>query len=574
MKKVLFICTGNVCRSPMAAAMFNAMAEEEGLSVRAESAGVAALEDEAIAPHAATVMQDMGVDTRAHRARQVAEEMIQDADLVLVMSPQHLAALRRTFEGLPGKVYTLIEYATNISSTEGIPDPYGHGISSYRSAARQIFGYLELAMKRLQREMTLVEQSNYKHAVEVKMIHSQIGIDAEVQAALDGELERQRTTIELIASENFASPAVLAAQGSVLTNKYAEGYPGRRYYGGCEWVDKVEQLAIDRARELFGAEHINVQPHSGSQANEAAYAALIDPGDKVLSMDLAHGGHLTHGMKINFSGRTYDFVHYGVGPDGYIDYDQVQEIALRERPRMILAGASAYPRVIHFDRFREIADSVGAYLIVDMAHIAGLVAAGVHPSPIPYCEIVTTTTHKTLRGARGGMILCREEFAKKVNSRVFPGIQGGPLMHAIAGKAVALGEALRPEFKDYALQIVSNAKAMAKGLVGSGFNLVSGGTDNHLMLLDLRGTGITGKELEERLEAVGVTANKNMIPHDPEPPTVTSGVRLGTAAVTTRGMVEKDMREIAGIISRAARGEADGLKDRVAALTEAYPLYA
>ncbi len=405
------------------------------------------------------------------------------------------------------------------------------------------------------------------------MIGPYTEVDSEVQAALDGELERQRATIELIASENFASPAVLAAQGSVLTNKYAEGYPGKRYYGGCEQVDKVETLAIERARELFGADHVNVQPHSGSQANEGAYAALIEPGDKVLSMDLAHGGHLTHGMKINFSGRTYDFVHYGVGEDGHIDYDEVREIARRERPRMIIAGASAYPRILHFDRFREIADEVGAFFLTDMAHIAGLVAADVHPSPVPYCEIVTTTTHKTLRGARGGMILCREEFAKKVNSRVFPGMQGGPLMHAIAGKAVAFGEALQPEFKDYAQRIVDNARAMAEGLMEGGLDLVSGGTDNHLMLVDLRNTGTNGKELEELLDAIGVTCNKNMIPNDPEPPTVTSGVRLGTAAMTTRGMGEEEMREISEIITRAARGETEGLRDRVTALTEAHPLY-
>jgi glycine hydroxymethyltransferase len=398
-------------------------------------------------------------------------------------------------------------------------------------------------------------------------------VDSEVQEALDGELERQRTTIELIASENFTSPAVLAAQGSVLTNKYAEGYPGKRYYGGCEQVDKVENIAIERAKQLFGAEHVNVQPHSGSQANEAAYAALVDPGDKVLSMDLAHGGHLTHGMKLNFSGRTYDFVHYGVGEDGYIDYDQVRDIALRERPKMILAGASAYPRIFDFQRFREISDEVGAFFLTDMAHIAGLVAAGVHPSPIPYSEIVTTTTHKTLRGARGGMILCREEFAKKVNSRVFPGMQGGPLMHAIAGKAVALGEALQPEFEDYARKIVENCKALAEGLVDGGLNLVSGGTDNHLILVDLKDTGVTGKELEDSLEAVGVTCNKNMVPNDPEPPTVTSGIRLGTAAMTTRGMGEDEMHEIAEIILATAHGETSGLRDRVKTLTEAYPLY-
>jgi glycine hydroxymethyltransferase len=398
-------------------------------------------------------------------------------------------------------------------------------------------------------------------------------VDSEVQEALEGELERQRTTIELIASENFTSPAVLAAQGSVLTNKYAEGYPGKRYYGGCEQVDKVENIAIERAKQLFGAEHINVQPHSGSQANEAAYAALVDPGDKILSMDLAHGGHLTHGMKLNFSGRTYDFVHYGVGEDGYIDYDQVRDIALRERPRMILAGASAYPRIFDFERFREISDEVGAFFLTDMAHIAGLVAADVHPSPIPYSEIVTTTTHKTLRGARGGMILCREEFAKKVNSRVFPGMQGGPLMHAIAGKAVALGEALQPEFEEYARKIVENCRVLAEGLLKGGLDLVSGGTDNHLILVDLKNTGVTGKELEDSLEAVGVTCNKNMVPNDPEPPTVTSGIRLGTAAMTTRGMGEDEMQEIADIIVSTTHGETGGLRDRVKTLTEAYPLY-
>lgn len=398
-------------------------------------------------------------------------------------------------------------------------------------------------------------------------------VDSEVQDALDGELERQRTTIELIASENFASPAVLAAQGSVLTNKYAEGYPGKRYYGGCEQVDKVEVLAIQRAKQLFGADHVNVQPHSGSQANEAAYSALLDPGEKVLAMDLAHGGHLTHGAKFNFSGRLYDFAHYGVGTDGYIDYDQVREIALREKPRMILAGASAYPRIIDFERFREIADEVGAFFLTDMAHIAGLVAAGVHPSPVPHCEVVTTTTHKTLRGARGGMILAREEFGKKVNSRVFPGMQGGPLMHAIAGKAVAFGEALQPEFKNYAQQIVDNCQALAEGLMEGGIDLVSGGTDNHLVLVDLRNTDTNGTELEEKLESVGVTCNKNMVPDDPEPPTVTSGVRLGTAAMTTRGMGEAEMREISDIIVQATRGQTDGLRDRVASLTEAFPLY-
>ena len=398
--------------------------------------------------------------------------------------------------------------------------------------------------------------------------------DPEIADVVLGELDRLRGGLQLIASENFTSPAVLAALGSTLSNKYAEGYPGRRYYGGCEQVDVAEEIGIARAKELFGAEHANVQPHSGSQANEAAYAALLEPGDKILSMDLAHGGHLTHGMKLNFSGRTYTIDHYGVGDDGFIDYDRLREIAVREKPKMILAGASAYPRILEFDRFREIADEVEAFLLTDMAHIAGLVAADVHPSPIPYSEIVTTTTHKTLRGARGGMILCREEFAKKVNSRVFPGMQGGPLMHAIAGKAVAFGEALKPEFRDYARWIVENCRALAEGLMEGGLDLVSGGTDNHLILVDLREADTTGKELEETLESVGVTCNKNMVPNDPEKPTVTSGVRLGTAAMTTRGMGPDEMREIAEIITSAARGELDGLRDRVTALTGAYPIYA
>ena len=402
--------------------------------------------------------------------------------------------------------------------------------------------------------------------------------DSEVYSAIMQELQRQRDKIELIASENIVSEAVLEAAGSVLTNKYAEGYPGKRYYGGCEYVDIVEQLAIDRAKELFGAKFANVQPHSGAQANTAVYFAILKPGDKILGMDLSHGGHLTHGMKLNVSGKTYESDFYQVNKEtGKLDYEEVRKKALEFRPNVIVAGASAYPRIIDFKKFREIADEVGAYLFVDMAHIAGLVAAGLHPNPVPYAHIVTTTTHKTLRGPRGGIILTNdEELAKKINSAVFPGQQGGPLMHIIAAKAVAFKEALSPEFREYANQIVKNAKALSEALLARNVNLVSGGTDNHLMLIDLRGTGITGKELQLRLDDCNITANKNTIPFDPEKPFITSGVRIGTPAVTTRGMKEDDMVEIADLISLCIfdyENKKDEVISRVAKLTEKYPLY-
>ena len=402
--------------------------------------------------------------------------------------------------------------------------------------------------------------------------------DSEVYSAIMQELGRQRDKIELIASENIVSEAVLEAAGSVLTNKYAEGYPGKRYYGGCEYVDIVEQLAIDRAKELFGAKFANVQAHSGAQANTAVYFAILQPGDRILGMDLSHGGHLTHGMKLNVSGRTYESDFYQVNKEtGMLDYEEVRQKALEFKPKVIVAGASAYPRIIDFKKFREIADEVGAYLFVDMAHIAGLVAAGLHPNPVPYAHIVTTTTHKTLRGPRGGIILTNdEELAKKINSAIFPGQQGGPLMHIIAAKAVAFKEALSPEFRDYANQVVKNAKAMSEALLARNVNLVSGGTDNHLMLIDLRGTGITGKELQLRLDDCNITANKNTIPFDPEKPFVTSGVRVGTPAVTTRGMKEDDMVEIADLISICIfdyENRKDEVIERVAKLTAKYPLY-
>ncbi len=400
--------------------------------------------------------------------------------------------------------------------------------------------------------------------------------DPEVGAAIQAEYDRQRRNIELIASENFVSPAVLAAAGTVLTNKYAEGYPGKRYYGGCQCVDLVEELARKRACALFGADHANVQPHCGANANYAVYQALCQVGDTVLGMDLANGGHLTHGSPVNFSGKHYNIVSYGVNAQGFIDYDQVRELAKKHRPKMILAGASAYPRVIDFKTFADIAQEVGAYLFVDMAHIAGLVAVGLHPSPVPYADVVTTTTHKTLRGPRGGMILCKEEHAKKIDSAIFPGSQGGPLEHIIAAKAVALGEAMKPEFKTYQEQIVKNAAALAGALVEQGFDLVSGGTDNHLMLVDLRPAGLTGKEMERRLDEVNITVNKNAIPNDPEKPFVTSGIRVGTPAATTRGFVEEDMKVIAHLMWETATDfdhKAGSVREQVAQLTGKYPLY-
>lgn len=400
--------------------------------------------------------------------------------------------------------------------------------------------------------------------------------DPEVGAAMNQELARQRRNLELIASENIVSPAVLAAMGSVLTNKYAEGYPGKRYYGGCEAVDIVENLAIERAKELFGAEFANVQPHSGAQANLAVYAALLKPGDTVMGMSLADGGHLTHGAPVNMSGQLYNFVPYGINEEGLIDYDAFEKKAEEVKPKMIVAGASAYPRVIDFERIGQIAKKVNALFMVDMAHIAGLVAGGAHPSPVPYADVVTTTTHKTLRGPRGGLILAKAEYGPAINKAVFPGMQGGPLEHVIAGKAVCLREALQPEFKEYAAQIVKNAKALAAGLTKRGVDLVSGGTDNHLMLLDLRSLHITGKELSRRLDEVYITANKNAIPNDPEKPFVTSGVRLGTAAVTTRGLKEEDMDVIAECIYLAAtdfEAKADEIRAKVTKICEKYPLY-
>ena len=403
--------------------------------------------------------------------------------------------------------------------------------------------------------------------------------DPAIYAAIQEELGRQRNKIELIASENFVTPAVMEAMGTVLTNKYAEGYPGHRYYGGCEYVDKVETLAIERAKELFGAEHANVQPHSGANANTAVYFAFLKPGDTIMGMNLSHGGHLTHGSPVNISGTYYNIVPYGVNPETEtIDYNELERLAEEHKPKIIVGGASAYPRIIDFARMAEIAHKVGALLMIDMAHVAGLVAAGLHPSPVPYADIVTTTTHKTLRGPRGGLVLCKEKYAKAIDKAIFPGTQGGPLMHVIAAKAVALHEALQPEFKIYQQSILDNCKALAEGLLAEGFRLVSNGTDNHLLLVDVRGQGLTGKEAEHLLDEAGVTCNKNTIPFDPASPFVTSGIRLGTAAVTSRGFKQEDLKEVAAIIGLVLNNPTDSDKqkeavDRVDALCKKYPMY-
>ena len=400
--------------------------------------------------------------------------------------------------------------------------------------------------------------------------------DPEVGATIEKEYHREQRNIELIASENYVSDQVMEAMGSVLTNKYAEGYPGKRYYGGCQYVDVVESIAIERAKKLFGCDYANVQPHSGAQANMAVFIAMLKPGDTVMGMNLDQGGHLTHGSPVNFSGMYFNIVSYGVNSEGFIDYDEVEKLAMESRPKLIIAGASAYGRTIDFKRFREIADKTGAYLMVDMAHIAGLVAAGLHPSPIPYADVVTTTTHKTLRGPRGGLILCKEEYAKPIDKAIFPGTQGGPLEHVIAAKAVCLGEALKPEFKAYQEQVVKNAKALAAALQKQGFQVLTGGTDNHLMLVDLRNMEISGKDLQNRCDEVYITLNKNAVPGDPRSPFVTSGVRIGTPAVTTRGLVESDMEKIAELIWLAAtdfEAKADYIREEVTKICDRYPIY-
>ncbi len=524
------------------------------------------------ASHAAIIaLDEEGIDLRGFRSQPVTEELLDDCTHVIVMTKDHKRLLSLFFPEHNSKVRLFGEFTR---SGGDIPDPIGQSVATYKRCR-------DVMKSALAQILTFVDQStplDYLSTMTPSTTSPLAATDPQIAEAIAAERHRQIEHIELIASENFTSAAVMEAQGSCLTNKYAEGYPGRRWYGGCEYVDVVETLAIERAKQLFGADHANVQPHSGSQANMAVYFSVLKPGDRILTMDLSHGGHLTHGHKANFSGKLYEVVHYGVSQiDGRIDYDALAAQALEVRPRMITAGASAYPRTIDFPRLREIADSVGAYLFIDMAHIAGLVAGGVHPSPIPYADFVTTTTHKSLRGPRSGLILCKEQHAKKIDGQVFPGVQGGPLMQVIAAKAVCFHEALAPEFKDYARQIVFNAKALAARLSFLGYTISSGGTDNHVLLVDLRPNGINGLEAQETLDKAAITVNKNAIPFDTEPITKTGGIRLGTPAMTTRGLKEEEMMQVADFIHAGLQARHDEvalatLRKEVTAFTARFAL--
>lgn len=555
----------------MAEGLFRKMlGANSGISVA--SAGVSAAKGQRPSENASRVMlEDEHVDISAHRSQPVTAELVNRASWIFAMTRDHQDLLEVLFPSAEGKIRLIRDLE---SPGKDIPDPVGRGRSSYVSCKETIKSALEKILPTLKSSPSMLSTPT----ISSESIPHIEASDPEIAAAIFAEAQRQQEHIELIASENYTSRAVMEAQGSCLTNKYAEGYPGRRWYGGCEHVDVVETLAISRLKELFGAEHANVQPHSGSQANTAVYFSVLSPGDKILTMDLAHGGHLTHGHKANFSGKLYEVVHYGVSAGtGRIDYDALAEKAAEVKPKMITAGASAYSRIIDFARMRQIADSVGAYLFVDMAHIAGLVAGGEHPSPVPYADFVTSTTHKSLRGPRGGIILCKEQYAKKIDSLVFPGVQGGPLMHVIAAKAICFLECLQPEFKTYAKQVVSNAKALAASLARHGYVIASGGTDNHVMLVDLRSRGLNGVEAQTALDHAAITVNKNAIPFDTEPISKTGGIRIGTPAMTTRGMREEEMMEIADLIHAALEGRNDpdalaAVRNRVTAFTAKFPL--
>ena len=550
-----------------------------GEKIEVCSAGLGAGHGQPPSAHAVEVLKKEGIDISDIRSQPVTPELLRRADYVFTMTRDHLDMLLLLYPEMESKARLLRFDEAAKGGRSDVKDPIGGSRDTYEACKEEI----KNAMPRVI-ELVTGEKSKMNTVTSNRISHEPSDIaaieatDPAVAAAIHDEERRQFENIELIASENFTSRAVCEAQGSALTNKYAEGYPGRRWYGGCEHVDVVESLAIERAKELFGAEHANVQPHSGSQANTAVYFASLAIGDRILTMDLAHGGHLTHGHKANFSGKLYDVVHYGVSRETErIDYDALAKLAQECRPKMITAGASAYPRLIDFERMRHIADSVGALLFVDMAHIAGLVAGGVHPNPVPYADFVTSTTHKSLRGPRSGVILCKAPYAKAVDAQVFPGVQGGPLMHVIAAKAICFHEALQPGFKQYAAQVVANAKALAARLGMLGYRIVSGGTDNHVLLVDLRPAGLNGKQAQEALDHAGITVNKNAIPFDTEPIMKTGGIRIGTPAMTTRGMKEEEMMEIADLIHAALQNtenpaELARIQGRVHAFTSRFPL--
>jgi glycine hydroxymethyltransferase len=598
-KSVLFVCTGNICRSPIAEGLFCRLIGNRK-DIEVASAGVHAVRGQPPSLYAVQVCETDGVDISALRSQPLTAALVERATHIFAMTGAHLETIQLLFPHGAEKSYLLREFEEPGTTVwRDVPDPIGLGRDIYETCARTIKNALPSVLAFVEQSelvppgaARLGGAASYLMGDLPQPIQPGSGgstpariygealrrVDPEIFDVISAEEKRQRENIELIASENFTSRAVMEAQGSVLTNKYAEGYPGKRWYGGCENVDVAEQLAIDRAKKLFGADHVNVQPHSGAQANMAVYFSAIKPGDKILTMNLAHGGHLTHGHPANFSGKFYQVTHYGVEEKTEtLDYGTLQKLAEETKPVMITAGASAYPRVFDFARLRQIADSVGALLFIDMAHIAGLVAGGQHPSPVPHAHFVTTTTHKSLRGPRGGIVLCQEKFGKQIDSMLFPGIQGGPLMHVIAAKAVCFHEALQPQFRDYQRQVVVNAKALAAGLANHGYRIVSGGTDNHLMLVDLRPKEINGKQAQEVLDRAGITVNKNAIPFDTYPIFKPGGIRVGTPAVTTRGMKEEEMLEVADLLAEALhhRENADALelvRGKVRELTKRFPL--
>ncbi|MFL6596730.1 MAG: serine hydroxymethyltransferase [Chthoniobacterales bacterium] len=598
MKNVLFVCTGNICRSPIAEGFFRRLTGNRK-DIEVASAGVHAVRGQPPSVYAVEVCAEEGTDISDLRSQPLTGALVDRATHIFAMTGAHLETIQTLFPQSAEKTFLIREFEQPGTTVwRDVPDPIGLGREVYEGCARIIKNALPSVLAFVEQGELVrpgaVRSSDISYSMDHLSQQFEPGsiastsapcygaalrkVDPEIFDAIAAEEKRQRENIELIASENFTSRAVMEAQGSVMTNKYAEGYPRKRWYGGCENVDTAEQLAIDRAKRLFGCEHVNVQPHSGAQANMAVYFSMLKPGDKILAMNLAHGGHLTHGHPANFSGKFYLVSQYGVSEKTeQIDYDALQKQAEEVRPVMITAGASAYPRIIDFPRLRQIADSVGAILFVDMAHIAGLVAGGQHPSPIPHAQFVTTTTHKSLRGPRGGIVMCEEKFAKQIDATVFPGVQGGPLMHVIAAKAVCFHEALQGQFREYQRQVVINAKALAAGLAKHGYRIVSGGTDNHLMLVDLRPKDLNGKEAQEVLDRSSITVNKNAIPFDTSSPFKPAGIRVGTPAVTTRGMKEEDMLEIAELVAEALENRSDGgalenVRKKVIDLTSRFPL--